>query len=107
MKKIKAFITVIDELDIVKEVSLLINKFINNKEENEIRIPSYLIEYEDDDHLIHYGSDIIIKVFEALNFKRYSDLTNVFVIRNNLFITFKFDKINNEYIIQMLSDLIE
>ncbi len=88
MKKVKAYITIVDELELIRNVLVLVNRYLSDNTQNAIKIPKYLMEYEDEEHVFHYYTDCVIKSFEALNFVRTESET-IFRIDENLFIGYK------------------
>ena len=88
MKKVKAYITIVDELELIRNILVLVNRYLSDNTQNAIKVPKYLMEYEDEEHVFHYYTDCIIRSFETLNFIR-TENEGVFSIDENLLIVYK------------------
>jgi len=69
MKKIKIYKTVVDEFDIIYEITNLLNKPLKEEGYDFVSFNLSDLEYEDDDHIFHYANELCVKCLLALGFE--------------------------------------
>ena len=90
MKRIKVYKNIIEVVDIVKEISNLLDTPPPNSGFNYFEINIGDVEYEDEDHIFHYCHETIIKALRALNFEQLPDCTYKY-IKKGVVIAFQID----------------
>ena len=94
MKKVKAYIKVLDELDIIKGIFKLSAYNLTEEATVVVRFPIAQLEYEDEEHRYIYADNIIQNVFEALGFLK-CELSSEYYRRGNIVLTYYRQSLEN------------